>query len=216
MLATANIFEFEEFRLDRRGEGLSRRGENGVFVPVSIGPRALDVLAVLVERPGALVSKEEIMAAVWGRAVVETANLTVQISTLRRVLDQGRTKGSCIQTVATRGYRFMLVCERLLLGGGLGELSGHAPGAPRLSIVVLPFANLSDDPKQQYFADGITEDLTTDLSRIADMLVISHNSAFTYKDKAVNAKQIGRELGVRYVLEGSVEHFSNRSELTRN
>ena len=82
--------------------------------------------------------------------------------------------------------------------------------APRLSIVVLPFANLSDDPKQQYFADGITEDLTTDLSRIADMLVISHNSAFTYKDKAANAKQIGRELGVRYVLEGSVEHFGDR------
>jgi adenylate cyclase len=76
--------------------------------------------------------------------------------------------------------------------------------APRLSIVVLPFANLSSDPEQQYFADGITEDLTTDLSRIADMLVISRNSAFTYKDKPVNAKQIGRELGVRYVLEGSV------------
>ena len=69
--------------------------------------------------------------------------------------------------------------------------------APPLSIVVLPFANLSDDPKQQYFADGITEDLTTDLSRIADMLVISRDSAFTYKDKAVNAKQIGTQLGVR-------------------
>ncbi len=82
--------------------------------------------------------------------------------------------------------------------------------APRLSIVVLPFANLSDDPKQQYFADGITEDLTTDLSRITGMLVISHNSAFTYKDKPANAKQIGRELGVRYVLEGSVEHFGDR------
>jgi adenylate cyclase len=77
--------------------------------------------------------------------------------------------------------------------------------APRLSIVVLPFINLSDDKEQQYFADGITEDLTTDLSRIAHSLVISRNSAFTYKDKPVNAKQIGRELGVRYVLEGSVQ-----------
>jgi adenylate cyclase len=76
--------------------------------------------------------------------------------------------------------------------------------APRLSIVVLPFANLSNDPEQQYFADGVTEDLTTDLSRISHMLVISRNSAFTYKDKPVNAKNIGRELGVRYVLEGSV------------
>jgi TolB-like protein/class 3 adenylate cyclase/Tfp pilus assembly protein PilF len=81
--------------------------------------------------------------------------------------------------------------------------------APRLSIVVLPFANLSNDPAQQYFADGITEDLTTDLSRIPDMLVISRDSAFTYKDKPVNAKQIGRELGVRYVLEGSVQRSGN-------
>jgi adenylate cyclase len=82
--------------------------------------------------------------------------------------------------------------------------------APRLSIVVLPFANLSNDPDQQYFADGITEDLTTDLSRIGGMLVISRDSAFTYKDKPVNAKQIGRELGVRYLLEGSVQRSGNQ------
>jgi adenylate cyclase len=82
--------------------------------------------------------------------------------------------------------------------------------APRLSIVVLPFANLSDDKEQQYFADGVTEDLTTDLSRIDDMLVISRESAFTYKEKAVNAKQIGRELGVRYVLDGSVQRLGNQ------
>ena len=85
----------------------------------------------------------------------------------------------------------------------------HPLITPRLSIVVLPFTNLSNDPEQQYLADGITEDLTTDLSRLADMFVISRNSAFTYKDKPVNAKQIGRELGVRYVLEGSVQRSSN-------
>jgi adenylate cyclase len=78
------------------------------------------------------------------------------------------------------------------------------PIAPRLSIVVLPFANLSNDPEQQYFVDGITEDLTTDLSRLANMLVISRNTAFTYRNKSIDTKQIGRELGVRYVLEGSV------------
>jgi adenylate cyclase len=83
-------------------------------------------------------------------------------------------------------------------------------GAPRLSIVVLPFVNMSGDPEQGYFADGLTEDLTTDLSRIADMLVISRNSAFTYKDKPVNAKQIGRELNVRYVLEGSIRRSGTR------
>ena len=82
--------------------------------------------------------------------------------------------------------------------------------APRLSMVVLPFANLSSDPEQQYFADGITEDLTTDLSRIEGSLVISRNTAFTYRGKPVNAKQIGRELSVRYVLEGSVRRSGNR------
>src|SRR5207244_7367932 len=90
------------------------------------------------------------------------------------------------------------------------------PGvAPRLSIVVLPFANLSNDQEQQYFADGITEDLTTDLSRIADMFVISRNTAFTYKGKSVDAKQVGRELGVRYVLEGSVRRSGKQVRVDR-
>jgi adenylate cyclase len=85
--------------------------------------------------------------------------------------------------------------------------------APRLSIVVLPFANLSDDREQQYFVDGVTEDLTTDLSQIAGSFVISRNTAFTYKDKPVNAKLIGRELGVRYVLEGSVQRSGQQVRL---
>jgi adenylate cyclase len=85
--------------------------------------------------------------------------------------------------------------------------------APRLSIVVLPFANLSNDPEQQYFADGITEDLTTDLSRIADMFVISRNTAFTYRNKPIDTKQIGRELDVRYVLEGSVRRSGNQTRI---
>jgi adenylate cyclase len=82
--------------------------------------------------------------------------------------------------------------------------------APRLSIVVLPFANLSKDPDQQHFADGITDDLMTDLSRIGGMFVISRDSAFTYKDRPVNAKQIGRELDVRYLLEGSIQRSGNQ------
>jgi len=84
------------------------------------------------------------------------------------------------------------------------QVSNAAPIVPRLSIVVLPFANLSDDPKQDYFADGITDDMTTDLSRISDSFVIARNTAFTYKAKSVDMKEIGRDLGVRYALEGSV------------
>jgi adenylate cyclase len=102
------------------------------------------------------------------------------------------------------------VAELPISSAPLATLVSRSARAPRLSIVVLPFANLSNDPDQGYFADGITEDLTTDLSRIADMLVISRNSAFTYTDKPVNAKQIGRELNVRYVLEGSIRRSGNR------
>ena len=82
--------------------------------------------------------------------------------------------------------------------------AAEAKSAPRLSIVVLPFSNLSNDPDQEYFADGITDDLTTDLSRISGSFVIARTTAFTYKGKPIDVKQIGRELGVRYVLEGSV------------
>jgi TolB-like protein/DNA-binding winged helix-turn-helix (wHTH) protein/Tfp pilus assembly protein PilF len=272
VLATADIFLFEDFRLDRQGTGLSRRDESGVFVPLSIGARALDVLAVLVERPGELITKEEIMAAVWRRSVVENANLTVQIAALRRVLDQRRADGSCIQTVATRGYRFLPAVTRVehatappkasreaaalqaapvlgvpytrprgrtrpaaiaaavsmaaIIGAGTFwwawtttrsptartpiARSTEEPIPPRLSIVVLPFTDLSEDRGQQYFADGITDDLTTDLSRLNGAFVIARNTAFTYKDKPIDAKQIGRELGVRYVLEGSVRRSGNQ------
>jgi TolB-like protein len=92
--------------------------------------------------------------------------------------------------------------------------ASEAKPTPRLSIVVLPFANLSNDPEQQYFADGITEDLTTDLSRIVDMFVISRNTAFNYRNKPVDTKQIGRELGVRYVLEGSVQRSGSQLRIT--
>jgi adenylate cyclase len=201
-LSASDIFLFEEFRLDRRG--LLRRGGNAAVTPIEIGSRALDVLSVLLQRPGELLSRDEIMVAAWPGMAVEDNNLNVQISTLRRVLDQDRAQGSCIQTVPGRGYRFVAPVTRV-------EPAGKSiPPAPRLSIVVLPFANLSDDREQQYFADGITEDVATDLSRIVGMFVISRSTAFTYKDKPVDAKQIGRELGVRYVLEGGVRRSSDR------
>ena len=222
-LAAADIFLFQGFRLDRRGGVLFGRDQQGVFAPIAIGRRALDILGVLVERPGDLVSRDEIIGAVWPGRVVEDSNLNVQIAALRRVLDDGRADGSCIQTVSGRGYRFIGAVTRVEPAapppappardsGASGIEEGQSRGlsigapaaAPRMSLVVLPFANLSDDREQQYFADGITEDLTTDLSRIAGMFVISCNTALTYKNRSVDTKQIGRDLGVRYVLEGSV------------
>src|ERR1700730_11457568 len=108
--AIGENFLFEGFRLDRRG--LFRRDEGGVFVPVVIGSRAFDVLRVLITAQGDLVEKDEIMAAVWPGTVVEDNNLTVQISSLRRVLDQGRASASCIQTIPGRGYRFVAPVTR--------------------------------------------------------------------------------------------------------
>ena len=104
----SGIFEFERFRLDRRGGGLFCSDKHGAFVPVAIGSRALDVLCVLVQRHGDLVSKDEVMTAVWQGIVVADSNLPIQILALRRVLDHGRSGGSCIQTVAGRGYRFVV------------------------------------------------------------------------------------------------------------
>jgi len=265
-LASSDVFLFEGFRFDRRGGGLFRQDENGAFVPVAIGSRALDILGLLIARRGELVSKEKIIAAVWPGAIVEDSNLTVQISALRRVLDAGRAQGSCIQTVAGRGYRFVMpvYCPEdgarqaaLAIGNDRRNRRGDAPplpaaaspsdavgprrlrrrfvvgtlamlalasailslreshwsesaGAPRLSIVVLPFENYSAGHDQDYFADGITEDLTTDLSRIPGSFVIARNTAFTYKGKRLGARQIAGELGVRYVLEGSVQRIGDR------
>jgi TolB-like protein/DNA-binding winged helix-turn-helix (wHTH) protein/Tfp pilus assembly protein PilF len=273
---------FEGFRLDRRAGVLFRRDERGVFAPMAIGSRALDILGVLVERPGDLVSRAEIIEAVWPGTAVEDSNLNVQVAALRRILDQGRVEGSCIQTVPGRGYRFVAPVTRvecaaspasaLSTGNGSDGLmaeneQAHGPGllrqiggiaptsrakerqplwgavmamvigalvfvaagvagnwrslwprdalqAPRLSIVVMPFANLGNDPEQQYFVDGISEDVTTDLSRIAHTFVISRNTAFTYRNKPVDTKQIGRELGVRYVLEGGVRRSGNHLRVT--
>jgi adenylate cyclase len=200
--SSTEIFLFERFRLDRRG--LFRCDESAALNPVEIGSRALDVLGVLLKRPGDLLSRDEIMVAAWPGTVVEDTNLTIQISTLRRILDQDRAQGSCIQTVPGRGYRFVAPVTRAEPG---------ARPAPRLSIVVLPFTNLSDDREQQYFADGITDDVTTDLSRISGSFVIARYTAFTYKDKPVDVKQIGRELGVRYVIEGSVRRSGNQVQV---
>src|ERR1700751_3902571 len=105
-IAKSEIFLFERFRLDRRGGGLFRADDEGAFVPVTIGSRALDVLSVLVDRHGRLVSKDEIMAAVGPDTGVADSNLPIQILALRRILDRGRTQGSCIQTGAGGGYRF--------------------------------------------------------------------------------------------------------------
>jgi TolB-like protein/DNA-binding winged helix-turn-helix (wHTH) protein len=245
-------FRFGGFLLDHSAGGLFRLDRHGGAVPVMLGSRALDVLGVLVERQGELVPKQAIMDAVWPDTAVEENNLTVQISALRRVLDQGRTDGSCIQTITGRGYRFVVAVpdpaaapegasaarlEPLAEPGGIcisahgredaagkmalevddlgtPELSAPLPLPDKPSLAVLPFQNMSGDPEQEYFADGMVEEITTALSRVRSLFVIARNSAFTYKGRATDVRQVGRELGVRYVLEGSVRQAGLRVRIT--
>jgi adenylate cyclase len=186
---------FGRFELRRRRRELLVDGE-----PVELGSRAFDILLALIDAGGAVVAKSELMDLVWPGTAVEENNLSVQIHALRRALGEDR---KVIVTVAGLGYRF---AAELRIGR---ETQAEIPTVPRLSIVVLPFTSLSDDREQQYFADGITEDLTTDLSRLADMTVISRNTAFRYRNRLTETKLIGRELGVRYVLGGSVQRSGN-------
>jgi len=165
---------------------------------------------VLIEQTGEVVSKEEIIAAVWPGIVVEDSNLTVQISALRRVLDRGRTEGSCIQTMSGRGYRFMAAVTRPKPDTLPAVVEPPLALPDKPSLAVLPFQNLSGDPEQEYFADGMVEEITMAIARLPWLFVIARNSAFTYKGKAVDVKQVAQELGVRYVLEGSVRKAGNR------
>src|SRR5215469_2491945 len=213
-LAKGGVFLFGGFRLDRQARALFRRDEGGVFVPVTVGLRALDVLAVLVGRAGDLVSRDELMAAVWPTTAVGDINLNMQIAALRRVLDEGRSNGSCIQTIPGRGYRFTAPVTRVAAAASALLPSGPPPLPDKPSLAVMPFQNMSADPEQEYFVDGMVEEIITALSRITWLFVIARNSSFTYKGQAVDVKQVGRELGVRYVLEGSVRKAGGRVQIT--
>jgi len=194
---TGDGIRFGRFRFDLDRRQLFR-GE----VAMRLGSRAVDVLYALVAAKGDVVSKEELLARVWPGLVVEENNLQVQVSLLRKALE---TSGeSHLVTVPGRGYR--------LIGLDDGRQGLALPDKP--SIAVLPFQNMSDEPGQDYFADGVVEDIITALCRIRWLFVIARNSSFTYKGRAVDVKQIGRELGVRYVLEGSVRKAAQRVRIT--
>src|SRR5271167_4188616 len=193
------IHAFGPFRLDPDTEILFRGAE-----PVPLGSRAVSLLRVLVERPGVPVSKHSLIEAAWSGLVVEESNLTVQIAALRRVL--GETAGGelWIETLPRRGYRFVGPVAKKEIGHALGThtdvpLVLALPDKP--SIAVLPFQSMTGDPEQEYFAEGISEDLITGLSKLRWFFVIARNSSFTYKGNAVDVKRVSRELGVRYVLE---------------
>ena len=194
-------FAFGHFVFDPHAQSLQRDGR-----AVELGSRALDVLTVLVEANGDLVAKNTLMDQVWPGIAVEENNLQVQVSALRRVLGDER---DFIRTVPGRGYQF--AGEIVSTQAPVAEASVK-PDEPeaiayrqRLSIVVLPFVNLSDDATLDYFVDGVTDSLITDLSRaLPGSFVISRSTAFSFKGRAIETRLVGEQLGVRYVLEGSI------------
>lgn len=201
------LFAFGTFILDMERGALTREGRR-----VAIGHKGLLLLHALVRASMQVVSKSALMEAAWPAAVVEESNLSVQIAALRKMLGPQPEGNEWIATVPRAGYRFAARVNSL--HPVAADASPALPASPanpgRPSIVVLPFANLSSDKQQSYLVDGITEDVITALTRFRWFRVIGRNSSFVYKHKSVSAKQVGRDLDVDYVLEGSVRRSGGR------
>lgn len=207
---------FGPFVFDRRRKLLLARG-----VPIQMGARALALLEVLLEAGGGVATRAELMDAAWPATSIEESNLTVQIAALRRSLSEASDGMEWITTVPRVGYRFAGSIHDDEDGmepqprGEAARRSAHG----HLSIAVLPFRNLGNDPEQAHFSEGLSEDLITDLSKVPGMTVIARHSSFAHREKQIDLRAIGEELGVGYIVEGSVRRAGKRvrinAELTR-
>ena len=198
-------FRFLDFELSPALRRLSRRGR-----PLALGARAFDLLLCLIENRARVVTRDEIMTRVWEGAVVGDNNLNVQVATLRRLICP-----EAVVTVPRRGLRFGLEVERILARPVRPPPTSFDPStSPPLpdkpSVAVLPFLSLGGESDADWFADSVAEDITTELSRFHELFVIARNSAFTFRGRATEVREISRVLGVRYVVEGSVRHGGSR------
>lgn len=184
---------FGPFALDRGRAALTRDGAD-----VAISHKGYALLEALLDAKGATVGKAALMERAWPGTIVEEGNLTVQIAALRKAM--GEDADTYIITVPRVGYRLAV------------SAAPEVPGRPLAAV--LPFTNMSGDPEQEYFADGVVEDIITALSRFRSFSVIARNSSFVYKGRAVDVRQVAQELGVRYVLEGSVRLAGDRLRVT--
>jgi TolB-like protein len=198
-------YRFGDCELDPSRRELYRGGTVS-----AVEPQVFDLLLYLIQHRERVISKDELISTVWrGRMVSESA-LFNRINAARSAIGDTGEQQRLIKTLPRKGIRFTgAVREEEGPGASLGKAVG-LPLPDRPSLAVLPFSNISGDPDQEYFADGISEDLITDLARIRWLFVIARNSSFVYKQRAVDVKQVSRELGVRYVLEGSVRRSGNR------
>lgn len=206
------LLRFQSFTLDL--ERLCLLGPAG---QIDLRPKSFEVLRHLAGHAGRVVTKKELIKAVWPNVTVTDESLTRCISEVRHATnDQWQ---QIIKTVPRRGYLFdvpVLRAETVGAAAGTapeGSAASHSlPAHP--TIAVLAFTNLSGDAEQEYFCDGVTEDIITELSRFSELRVIARNSSFQYKGKAADVRQIGRELGVRYVLEGSIRRSGDSVRIT--
>jgi TolB-like protein/tetratricopeptide (TPR) repeat protein len=210
------LFSFDNFSLDSDRRELRRNGDLR-----AIEPQVFDVLEYLIRHRDRVVTKDDLLAAVWNGRIVSEATLSSRINAARIAIDDNGEEQRLIRTILRKGVRFVGTVREASKSAPAGEGSdvlepqASALALPdRPSIAVLPFANISGDAEQEYFADGIVEEIITALSRFRQLFVIARNSSFTYKGRAVDVTQVGRELGVRYVLEGSVRKSSNRARIT--
>jgi TolB-like protein len=206
-------YRFAELTLDlARGMLLDPAGAE-----LRVRPKAFALLRHLVENAGRLIDRDEILAVVWPGVFVTEDSVTLCVRQLRAVL--GDADGRMVRTIRRRGYLFAAEVRRVdVAAGAAPDAVSPEPSGARLSgppmLVVLPFDNMSSDPDQEYFADGITEEITMALSHLRWFSVIARNSAFTYKGRAVDVRQVGQELGVGYALEGSVRKAGDRVRIT--
>ena len=207
------LFLFDEYALDTDRREL--RGPAGL---IALEPQVFDLLAYLIRNRDRVVSKDDIMAAVWDGRIVSESALTTRINAARSAIGNSGDAQRLIKTLPRKGMRFIGAVREgktpEAVPAPAAAPQGTLPLPDRPSIAVLPFDNMSGDPEQDYFADGMADEIITALSRMRWLFVIARNSSFTYKGRAVDVKQIGRELGVRYVLEGSVRKAANRVRIT--
>ncbi|WP_128928750.1 winged helix-turn-helix domain-containing tetratricopeptide repeat protein [Bradyrhizobium guangxiense] len=200
------LFEEYVFDTDRRE---LHRGTDAV----SVTPQVFDLLDYLIRNRDRVVSKDDLITAIWKGRIVSDSALTTRLNAARAAIGDTGEEQRLIKTLPRRGFRFVgQMRETPEVANpnprGASESSLALPDKP--SIAVLPFENMSGDPEQEYFADGMVEEIITALSRFKSLFVIARNSSFTFKGKAVDVKEVGRRLGVRYVLEGSVRKASGK------
>ena len=205
------VYEFGDFRLLAAQRRLTARADGR---PIELSPKALDTLHFLLQHPGELLDKSTLIAAVWPNVVVEENNLNQVVSALRRALGDGTGGRRFIVTVPGRGYQFVAPVREARDETPAAPAAAHRTTSSRKSIAVLPFVNLTGDATKDYFSDGMAEELIHILARLPGLKVPSRTSSFSYKGRNLDVREIARQLGAEFVLEGSVRSAGERVRVT--